>query len=212
MPLLYPKGSNGYSEVKRSMPDALLADPRDGGGMGFLQYLNAFAAAPQELATSMADGVEAGFNSLKHWISPSQTALDEVAGYGYRRRETDLYENEWHPIFDLNHDGAVDMTSLAIAFFVTVLMSQIGLPIVRMLSGAAKGIGTGLFRYNVGNRQNKLKEQLESLHSKLSSGNVTLSDKVDRMVSETTENTADIEDLVMKVANALRFNNTGYLA
>jgi hypothetical protein len=212
MPLLYPEGSNGYSIVKRSMPDALLADPRDSRGMGFLQYLNAFATAPQEIATSTADGIEQGLNALKHWIGPSQAAKDEVDGYGYRSRTTDLFGNEWHPIFDLNDDGAVDMSALAVAFIVTVVMSQIGIPIVRLLSGAAKGIGTGLFRYNVGRRQNKLKEQLEELFSRISEGNVTLSDKVDRMVSETTSNTVDIEDLVTKIANALRFNNTGYLA
>jgi hypothetical protein len=187
------------------MPAALLSNPEDGTSSGIMQYMQSLTTAPAELATALGDGVSSGLSTIRNHLGPSAAALDFTDNAGYRFRTTDWYGNDWHKIFDPDDDGSVDLTNVALAFVIIITLSQMGVPIVRMVSKGLKGIGTGLFRYNTKRRQDKLSEQLEDLERSTSRRDVTQSDKIDRV-------TLDNSELVVKLMNAIKYNNKSYLS
>lgn len=186
------------------MPAAMITAPDREDSSGVTQYMQAFTQAPLELATAMGDGVKTGLHTVRNYIGPSDQAIQDVADMGYRTRETDWFGNDWHRIFDPDDDGSVDLTNVALAFGIMVMMTQMGIPIVRMLGGAAKGIGTSMFRYNTARRQNKTHELLAKSDRSTRAAQVTMSDMVNRL-------TEDNGELTTKLMNAIKFNNKSYL-
>lgn len=212
MPLLYPKGTNGYSEYTRDLVPALInSEDTTSSSEGMMMALASLTTNGGKTFSDVLDVISAEMAKVKGIIGPSTAASAFTADAGYRKHMKDVFGSDWHPVFDPDEDG-VDDTQLMIITFILVLFQQLGIPLLKIggktTSSFVKGLSEHMFRHVLTGKHNKTHDLLGELKDRsVDRANVN----VDKLLT----NEGKLDDnklLVRQLMNAIQFNNKSYLS